>query len=216
MHRQLRASARPSRRLELHDGRAEKEDLLEPYKIFSTEQVIRAYDVYISHEFIEPSAYDDLCQLLRTAPETDEVKMYLNTVGGNVASGLAIIQAMQESEALITTVLNPEAYSMGALMFLAGDQHIVNPTGILMFHNYSSGLYGKGNEQAAEIAAVSPWFEQIMRDVCLPFLSEAELETVLRGGDLWLRYHEICPRLERLHNFREEQAAAAEAAAKAD
>ncbi|GBG14436.1 ATP-dependent Clp protease, protease subunit [Novimethylophilus kurashikiensis] len=178
----------------------------EPYRIFSTEHVVRDLDIYLSHEIVEPSAYDELCHTLRTATESDDIRLFINTVGGSVASGLALIQAMQESEATITTILNPEAYSMGALLYVAGDKHVISSKGILMFHNYSGGMYGKGNEQAAEIAAVSPWFEQIMREVCVPFLTDDEVTSVLKGGDLWLRQHEIIPRLNRLHEFRQAQA----------
>lgn len=179
----------------------------EPFRIFTAEHVILAHDIYLSDELVEPSAYDELCHLLRNADAEDDIRLFLNTPGGNLASGLAIIQAMQESQATITTILNPEAYSMGALMFVAGDHHVLNDKSILMFHNYSGGLFGKGNEQAAEIAAVKPWFEKIMHDICCPFLTEEELSAVLRGSDLWLRQDEILPRLERLHEHRNKKKA---------
>lgn len=182
-------------------------DFPEPFRVFTAEHTILAHDIYLSDELIEPSAYDELCHLLRNAAPEDDIRLYINTPGGSVSSGLAIIQAMQESEASITTILNPEAYSMGALMFVAGDSHVINDKSILMFHNYSGGLFGKGNEQAAEIAAVKPWFEKIMNDICCPFLTEEEVTAVLRGSDLWLRQEEILPRLERLHAHRNAQPA---------
>lgn len=182
-----------------HADEADTQESTAPvFQVFSTVHTRREYDIYLSHELVEPSAYDELCQLLRGADPQDSVRLYLNTHGGDVASGLALIQAMQDSEATVTTILNPQAYSMGALLFLAGDVLVARPNGILMIHNYSSGLSGKGNEQAAEVAALNTWFEEVLRNVCHPFLTRAELKAVLHGRDLWLHYADIQKRLANM------------------
>ena len=130
--------------------------------------------------------------------ENDQVKLYLNTPGGALISGLALIQAMRDSKATITTILNPQAFSMGALIFLAGDQKVAPPNSLLMFHHYSGGLSGKGNEQVLELSATNAWFEEAMHNTCAPFLTKKEIRDVLQGKDLWLGSAEINKRLHEL------------------
>lgn len=169
------------------------------FQIFATPKVSQEYSIYLSNPVTGPSAYDELCHRMRAMTEDDKVKLYINTPGGAVISGLAMIQAMRECKATITTILNPQAFSMGALMFLCGDVRVAPPNSRLMFHNYSGGgSNGKGNEQAAELRATTSWFEEVMHDTCSPFLTKKELRAVLQGKDLWMGSAEINQRLHEL------------------
>lgn len=173
-------------------------DLGPVIQIFTTTQVRNEYSIYLSTPVVEPSAYDGVCHLLRQLTELDTVKLYLNTPGGALISGLALAQAMRESKATITTILNPQAFSMGALLFLCGDEKVAPPSSLLMFHHYSGGLSGKGNEQVAELSAVNTWFEEAMHDICSPFLTKKEIREVLQGKDVWLGSAEINKRLREM------------------
>lgn len=173
-------------------------DIGAPYQVFTKSRVSNEYSIYLSNPVVEPDVYDEVCHLLRSVSENDEVKLYLNTPGGALISGMAIIQAMRDCKATITTILNPQAFSMGALMFLAGDQKVAPPNSLLMFHNYSGGMSGKGNEQVAELSAINAWFEEAMHNICSPFLTKKELRDVLQGKDLWMSSAEINRRLQEL------------------
>ena len=119
---------------------------------------------------------------------------------GNLDSGLQIINNMRASKAHVITVLEARAYSMGALIFLAGDELVVHDNCQLMLHNYSGSLIGKGNEQHAQVVAIGKWFEKIMSRVCYPFLSQEEISKILRGEDIWMDSDEIRRRLQRIQN----------------
>jgi ATP-dependent protease ClpP protease subunit len=126
----------------------------------------------------------------------------LNSPGGNFDTGLQIINNMLASNARVVTVLEARAYSMAALIFLVGDEVIVHDNCQLMFHIYSGSFAGKGNEQQAQVIALSSWFEKVMFRICSPFLSSAEIEKVLKGNDLWLDSDEIRRRLGRAASGR--------------
>lgn len=177
-----------------HDD--EEELITKPFQVFSRTLTATAYEIYLSDVVIEPSAYDSLCALLRSLSANDAVTLFINSPGGNLASGMAIIQAMADCEAHITTVLHPRGYSMGALLFLAGDTKVVPPNCQLMLHHYSSALHGKGNEQVAEVNASVAWYASIVKDLCAGFLSEDELSAMLQGKDFWMQSEEIAHRLE--------------------
>lgn len=169
-----------------------------PFEMVEYSMAIREYHVYISEDIEDPIEYVDLLTALRRADVNDTFYIYLNTPGGRLDTGLQLINAMHSSRARVVTVLDPQAYSMGALLFLSGKELIVPENSMLMFHNYSGGTRGKGNEQLAEVQAASRSFEKVMKKICQPFLSADEIRNILNGQDLWLDSDDILARLDRM------------------
>ncbi|MDN0081954.1 Clp protease ClpP [Crenobacter sp. SG2305] len=160
---------------------------------------IRQISYYLCGEIREALAYTELFNTLWTAGGADQVYLHLNSPGGDFDTGLQIINNMVASEARVVTVLEARAYSMAAMLFLAGDELIVHDNCQLMFHTYSGSLVGKGNEQQAQVIALGNWFEKVMKRICMPFLSSAEVAKVLQGTDIWMDSDEIRRRLARLN-----------------
>lgn len=169
-----------------------------PYEMVEYSTTSHEYHVYLSDAFDDPLEYVDLLTSLRRASPFDIFYIYLNTPGGRLDTGLQLINAIRDSAAHVVTILDPQAYSMGALLFLSGKELVVPENSMLMFHNYSSGLHGKGNEQLAEVQAASRSFEKVMKKVCQPFLSGDEVKSILNGQDLWLDSDDILKRLQRM------------------
>ena len=165
---------------------------------YERQSIVREISFYISGNILESHYYSDLFFTLRTATETDIIYLHLNTSGGDFDTGLQIINNMQASNAHIVTVLEARAYSMGAFIFLSGDEYIVHDNCQLLFHIYSGSFAGRGNEQQAEVHAVSSWFEKFMTRTCEPFLTAAEIKDVLKGSDVWMDSDEIRRRMEKI------------------
>ena len=163
---------------------------------------VRQVSYYLSGEIIEPQFYTELFYTLRSASETDLIYLHLNSSGGDFNTGLQIINNVLASEARVVTVLEARAFSMAALIFLCGDELVVHDNCQLMFHIYSGSFAGKGNEQQAEVIAVSNWFEKVMRRICTPFLGDSEIDKILKGSDLWMDSDEIRRRLLRVRRAR--------------
>lgn len=168
-----------------------------PYQHF--EQTFQACHIhfYLSEEIGEPADYVEMIHRIRNATPADIVFVHLNTPGGRIDTGVQLINAMKSSAAKVVTVLESTAYSLGTLIFLAGDEMVVHDNCMMMFHNFRSGVTGKGNEQAVQISAQIRWFGQLAERTYVPFLTKDELKRVLRGEDLWMQSAEIRKRLER-------------------
>lgn len=169
------------------------------FRRHETQLTLRQISFYLSDEIGPPLAYTDLLNTLRTAGENDMILLHLNTPGGNFDTGLQIINNISASKAHVITVLEARAYSMGAMIFLAGHELIVHDNCQLMFHNYSSSIIGKGNEQHAQVLAIGKWFEKTMSRVCHPFLSRDEIDSILRGEDIWMDSDDIRKRLNKMN-----------------
>jgi ATP-dependent Clp protease, protease subunit len=159
---------------------------------------VRQISYYITGSIQQSHYYTELFYTLRTAPENDLIYLHLNTSGGDFDTGLQIINNMIASSARVITVLEARAYSMGAFIFLAGDELIVHDNCQLLFHIYTGVFAGKGNEQQAEVVALSSWFEKFMTRICQPFLSANEIKGILKGSDLWMDSDEIRHRMARI------------------
>ena len=139
-----------------HTQEDDDDDLTKPASIFGVkkkpyqqyEQSFTATQIhfYLSEDIGESAEYTDMIHRIAYSGPGDVVYIHLNTHGGNLETGVQLINAMQNSQAQIVTVLESVAYSLGTLIFLAGDQMIVNDNCVMMFHNFRGGVIGKGNE----------------------------------------------------------------------
>lgn len=177
-----------------------------PYREFSEVLAVQNTHFYFSEPIGEPSEYVDVIHRLHTATENDTIYIHLNTPGGDLATGVQLVGAMQNTCAHVITILEGIAYSLGTLIFLAGDELVINDHGMMMFHNFSSGLRGKGNEMASELNATIEWFASIASDFYLPFLTEDELSRIMRGEDMWMQAAEIRTRLDNMIAIRTKEA----------
>lgn len=175
---------------------------------------IHQISYYLCGDIEEPQYYTELFHALRTASETDLIYLHLNSPGGDFNTGLQIINNILASSARVVTILEARAYSMAALIFLCGDELVVHNNCQLMFHIYSGSFAGKGNEQQAEVSAVSSWFEKVMTRICTPFLTDGEIGKILKGSDLWMDSDEIQRRLMRMERMKAPAKAPAKTARK--
>tara|TARA_R110002167_G_scaffold364968_1_gene588345 strand:+ start:2759 stop:3841 length:1083 start_codon:yes stop_codon:yes gene_type:complete len=82
--------------------------------------------------------------------EADTIHVKINSPGGNVWDGLAIFNALNNSEKTIKTYNDGICYSMAALLMLAGDKSYANANSLFMVHNVISAVWGNAQEMREE------------------------------------------------------------------
>ncbi len=87
--------------------------------------------------------------------------------------------------------------SAATLIFMAAKSHQITDHSMFMFHNYSNKVEGKGGELLDHITHAHAWGEKLLRDVYAAFLTEAEIELILRGKDLYMSSGDVAGRLEK-------------------
>lgn len=169
-----------------------------PYAQYEYKYTAREIHVYISEDIGDPEQYIDLIHTLNTASNNDVIYMHLNTSGGRLDTGVQIINAMKNSQAKVVTVLECMAHSLGTLLFLSGQELVVNDNCVMMFHNFRGGVIGKGNELTSQLDATVKWFTTLAKELYIPFLSEAEFNRIIKGEDIWMQSPEIRERLDKV------------------
>ena len=181
-----------------------------PYTYFEQQNIQRVHHYYLSEPIGDPAAYVEMIHRIRSGLPHEVIHIHLNTPGGRLDTGVQIVNAMRLSEAHIVCSLESQAHSLGTLIFLAADEFLVHDNCMMMFHNYSGGIWGKGNEQEAQVVATIKWFSEIARDVYQPFLTEEEVDSILKGEDLWVHSTDIRKRLTKMVRQLEREAKAME------
>lgn len=180
-----------------------------PYTGYEMPSTGKLYQFYLSQPIIEAEKYTHMIHQIRTAQEGDTILIFLNTPGGDLATGVQIINAMKSTGAKVVTVIDGIVASLGTLIFLAGDEYVVHDNGLFMIHNYSGYTFGKGNEQQAQLSATIKWFDSLAGDLYVPFLSQEEFELVKAGQDLWMLSDEVRTRLHKMVKVIQRQQSAA-------
>lgn len=112
--------------------------------------------------------------------DVEQINVYLNSYGGEVAEGIAIYNSLKRHKAAVKTVCDGMACSIASVIFMAGDERIMNNASLLMIHNawtYTSGNADQLRKEADDLDKISnlsvkAYMEHIN-------ISEEELRTLL-------------------------------------
>ena len=138
---------------------------LVPYVIEQTPRGERSYDIYsrllndriifLGEEINSVTANLVIAQLLHLESQDAEkdISLYINSPGGEVYSGLAILDTMNYIKPQVSTICVGMAASMAAVLLASGakGKRFCLPNSIVMIHQPSGGAHGQQTE--IEIAA---------------------------------------------------------------
>ena len=83
--------------------------------------------------------------------DVDEMHVYINSYGGEVAEGVAIYAALCRHRAKVVTHCDGFACSAASVVFMAGDERLISDLGMLMIHE--AWTSERGNAAALRKAA---------------------------------------------------------------
>lgn len=78
--------------------------------------------------------------------DTDEITVRINSPGGSVFDGIAILNALRGHKAKITTVVDGLAASIASVIAMAGDEVVMGRNSELMIHDASSVCVGQAKD----------------------------------------------------------------------
>lgn len=121
-----------------------------------------------------------------------EITFYINSPGGIVYSGMAILDTMNAISSPVSTVCMGLAASMGSILLSAGEKgkRFVYPYARVMIHQPSGGARGSGSDieiQAREIIKTKELGAKILADNC-----GQSMERVMKdfNRDYWMNADE--------------------------
>ncbi len=140
----------------------------------SAERIIR-----ITGDISEETAEKFSLNLHRVAEAPGEIHVIIASDGGDIESGLRIIDAIniaKQRGCTVHTCVSGKAYSMSAYISLAGDRRTIYPHARLMFHAGRYGGTDEGEEMTVallqsmvgEMSMFNNTFRKLLSSVGLP------------------------------------------------
>lgn len=171
-------------------------------RIFS-KQIINFHEFYLTGEIESAEEYIQWFDTIRHASESDIVKIYINSPGGDVFTAIQFMRALKETEANVVMSVEGICASAATMIMLCGDSFEVSEHSMFMFHNYSGGTFGKGGEMLDQLQHERVWSERLLRDVYADFLTESEIVSILDNRDIWMDGEEVIKRLKAKKDIME-------------
>lgn len=156
----------------------------------------RVYDFYLTGTITDAKEYQDWNQLMRQAGENDAVIIHINSSGGEIFTAIQLMRSISQCPATVVASVEGMCMSAATLIFLCADVCEISDHSHFMFHTYSSGNWGKGHEQLESVMADNKWATQLFKQVYKDFLTDKEIEEMIRGKDYWMTPDQVTKRLE--------------------
>ena len=173
---------------------AKFDSALVPYVIEQTPRGERSYDIYsrllndriifLGEEINSVSANLVVAQLLQLESQDAEkdISLYINSPGGEVYSGLAILDTMNFIKPQVSTICVGMAASMAAVLLSAGakGKRFCLPHSKVMIHQPSGGAQGQQTEieiVAEEIKKTRRELNQILSDASGQPIEKVQADT---------------------------------------
>ena len=178
----------------------------QPNKLFSTDcgdHIL--YEYYLVGNVGDPEDYMELCHALRSSRPEDVFVLRINSGGGQVRSGNQIINALEECEAQTIGFIEHDCGSMATFLFLKCKSWGVSKYAEWFSHTVSGGNYGKENETFEASQFLRKQTHKRIREDYKHFFNEDEIESLLKGTDIYLNADEVMERLEVFSAAREKE-----------
>ena len=161
-------------------------------KYFSLEKTKQTANIYIYGDITSFPWFEcdvsaaNLSKQLEVLSDVEQINVYINSYGGEVAEGLAIYNALKRHKAKVKTVCDGFACSIASVIFMAGDERVMNEASLLMIHN--AWTYASGN--AAELRKQADDLEKITQASVEAYKAHSSLEEeeikALMDAETWI------------------------------
>jgi ATP-dependent Clp protease protease subunit len=118
--------------------------------------------------------------------DVDEINVYINSYGGEVKEGIAIYNALRRHKAKVRTICDGFACSIASVIFMAGDERVMNEASALMIHNAWTVAMGNAAElrkTADDIETITQASVEAYKTVAT--ISEDEIKALM-DAETWI------------------------------
>lgn len=136
----------------------------------------------------------DICQKLLALDSMNHkpIKVWINSGGGCVEDGFAIIDIMKAIKSEVHTIVNGEACSMAGMISIVGDKRFMTEHSMWMCHDMAGGVWGDYTTKVLDRAKM---LERVQK-TCVDHLKKhttLNKDEIQQGthGELWY-YPEEC------------------------
>ena len=106
-------------------------------EIFISDRISQGTVKDIIKDIFDINADDDQKEKIYKDWERTPIKLFINSYGGSVYDGLALVDVIKRSRTPVHTICIGSCMSMALWIWLAGEKRLVGELSTLMFHDLS-------------------------------------------------------------------------------
>jgi ATP-dependent protease ClpP protease subunit len=159
------------------------------------------YNIYLYGTIESPQQFVGAVEVLSAATENDVVVINLQTNGGSIDATDTLLQAMHQCDGRVIVKASGGVHSAGTIILLNADEFVLSENSNFLIHNGGCGSGGKYSDFKAESAYTLKHMEKVLRNTYTGFLTDAEMEDLLKGVDLWLDPAQFLDRYNKRNEY---------------
>lgn len=160
------------------------------------------YNLYLHGEIGGPDDFMEHFAVYKEANEGDLIRLYINSLGGSLSTGMEYIRHMRECEARIIAVLGVEVASMASAIALEADEIELDELSTLLIHSISYGAGGPESSVYSQALFNNKLNERWIRSTYEDFLEDDEFADVFKGVDIMLDADQITEKWNKRERIR--------------
>lgn len=131
---------------------------------------------------------EETVKAIQTA--TEDIDLYINSLGGGVFAGLNVVNAIQKSKVQVTAHVEVIAASIAGVIALACDKIEIDKNSLVMLHNCWTESSGNKKALEQDIKAMEA-IDNILHNIISENSTDDTLIAQIDEGDVWLTGEEV-------------------------
>lgn len=165
-----------------------------------------------------PAQFSQIVTVLNNMRPDDELVINLCSLGGSLSAISSLLHAINKTEGNVHICATGSNASASTLVLLSGHSFELSEDFEALIHNGSFGIGGNFNEMRVQANFALGHMEKILRNHYQGFLSDFEIEEMLKGVDIVMGpeewYNRATSRIEKMQEALAEMQKAEEKAAR--
>lgn len=165
-----------------------------------------------------PGQFSQIVTVLNNMRSDDELVINLCSLGGSLSAISSLLHAINKTEGNVHICATGSNASASTLVLLSGHSFELSEDFEALIHNGSFGIGGNFNEMRVQANFALGHMEKILRNHYQGFLSDFEIEEMLKGVDIVMGpeewYNRATSRIEKMQEALAEMQKAEEKAAR--
>lgn len=129
---------------------------------------------------------------LESMGDVSEIEVYINSYGGSVSQGFAIYNQLKNHTAKVTTICSGFACSIASIIFLAGDERIMQDASLLMIHNPFVMTVGNADELRKQADDLDKMAQVSVDIYCAATGLDEQTIKEMMDKETWITSKEAC------------------------
>lgn len=174
-----------------------------PSRITTNSQVAHTHVIKVWEDIGAPNEWVEELDLINGASELDTIVLDICSAGGYLDTAMLFNRSLRSTAAHTIAVIGPEASSAASVFALSCREWILDETSSLMCHTSSYRIGGKDTDILEHANFSRKQLRNLYESVYSGFLSQEEIEDVIKGTPFYFDADQLAERLDNLTEYRQ-------------